>query len=210
MFADHMGSIALLATDAATRKAAENRLALERKLRPTDEERAAKLAELASDALARREANKARLEGISTVREATEVAAKERARNEKRQRNADKALAIALSPLGPPKPRAAPMLGAAEEDGASEEIEILEKAVIEAREAGNGSQKGSAAERLRVAEVRLAQLKAGISGGTGPMAPLGFSDSPSHRDQSHRSPGQPKESDIDRKLRRQKLAGIKR
>ena len=56
-----MGSIALLATDAATRKAAETKLILENKLRPTEEERAAKLAELASDALARREANRERL-----------------------------------------------------------------------------------------------------------------------------------------------------
>ena len=78
-FADHMGSIALLATDAATRKAAENRLILERKLRPTDEERQAKLAEVAADALARREANKARLEGISNAKSETELAAKERA-----------------------------------------------------------------------------------------------------------------------------------
>ena len=96
-FADHMEAIALLATDEATRRAAENKLILERKLRPTEEERAAKLAELAADALARREANKARLEGVSSIREAAEMATKEKAQLERRMRTADKALAAAIA-----------------------------------------------------------------------------------------------------------------
>jgi hypothetical protein len=60
-FADHMSSIALLAPDKQTKRAAETKLTLERRLRPTDEERQAKLGKLAADALAHREANRGTL-----------------------------------------------------------------------------------------------------------------------------------------------------
>ena len=205
-FADHMGSIALLATDAATRKAAETKLMLERKLRPTEEERAAKLAELASDALARREANKERLQGIAQTKEAAEAATKERAQQERRQRNADRALAAALSPIktggkggsGAPPPGALP----AEPAAGSSDIDALVQAILEAKEAGNAGLKGQAAERIRAAEVRLAQMKAENAGV--PMTPGGIN--------SHRTPGSAaaKESPIERTLRRQKLAAMKR
>ena len=72
-FADHRGAIALLATDKETRKAAESKLLLERKLRPTNEERQAKLADLAAGALARGEANRSRMEGNKAVREEQKI-----------------------------------------------------------------------------------------------------------------------------------------
>ena len=71
-FADHHGSISLLTDDPNVRKAAEFKLELERKLRPTEEEREQKLAEIAADALARREAGRARLAGLKEAREGAE------------------------------------------------------------------------------------------------------------------------------------------
>ena len=206
-FADHMEAIALLATDEATRRAAENKLILERKLRPTEEERAAKLAELAADALARREANKARLEGVSSIREAAEMATKEKAQLERRMRTADKALAAAIASSSGGGGKGAgggPPWSAAAEQPAPE-VEALERAVNEAREAGNGETKGALAERLRIAEARLAQLYADSSAEN-----AGASPSASSRNLSHRNSSPMKESPIERSLRRQKLAAMKK
>lgn len=199
-FADHMEAIALLATDQVTRKAAENKLILERKLRPTEEERAAKLAELAGDALARREANKARLEGISSVREAAEMAAKEKAQLERRQRTADKTLAAAMAAASGLTSRSSGGGGLfGGQPQVDPVVETLERAVQEARDAGNGETKGSLAERLRVAEGKIAQLSAGDALST------------TSRQISHRSPGgAAQESPIERTLRRQKLAAMKK
>lgn len=203
-FADHMGSIALLATDAATRKAAETKLVLERKLRPTEEEREQKLAELASDAQARRDASRMRSEDARVVKEATEAAAKERAQAERRQRNADKALAAVLdAPVRGNRPAASP-LGAATASVADDELGSLEVAVREARDAGNASAKGAAAERLRAAEVRLDQLRTEAAACGLPTAPAASGRN------SHRTPTTQKESPIERTLRKQRLASMKR
>ena len=221
-FADHMGSIALLATDAATRKAAETKLILENKLRPTEEERAAKLAELASDALARREANRERLITTQAAREEKEAATKEKAQLERRQRNADRALALFLAPVksgggsgsggGPPGalPPAAGWVV-----GGGNEVQELERAIAEAKAAGNDALKGQPAERVRAAELRLQELRAENGGGGGGGGgrgggPFGSPMGAAATLNSHRTPGsERKESEMERKLRRQKLAGMK-
>ena len=97
-FADHHGSIQLLSSDPEEVKAAHNKLILERKLRPTEEEREARLAEIAADAMARREDARARLNGLSEAREAAEALAKDRAQLERGMRSADNKLARALVP----------------------------------------------------------------------------------------------------------------
>ena len=102
-FADHHGSISLLSTDPGERKAAESRLVLERKLRPTEEERELKLQELAADAVARREAGRARLQGMAEQREAQEAAIKDKAQVERRMRAADNVLCKALVPAASKK-----------------------------------------------------------------------------------------------------------
>ena len=220
-----MGSIALLATDAATRKAAETKLILENKLRPTEEERAAKLAELASDALARREANRERLASTQAAREEKEAATKSRAQLERRQRNADRALAMLMATgggNGSSKSGGPPgALPAAEGWVAgADEVGDLERAILESKAAGNMELKGQAAERVRVAELRLSQLRTerGLEGT--PVA-VAAASSPSMGSpvggaaaklNSHRTPGgsASKESDIERTLRRQQLQGMKR
>ena len=182
-FAEHMGSIALLATDAATKKAAETKLNLERKLRPTDEERQAKLASLAADALAAREKNKKRLEESKAVKTERETAAKQSAQAERWRRTADRALAGILDPLrrasrvagGPPGGSSpfgsAGIFGGGGGGGGSneesEEIKALAAAIQEAKDAGNGEIKGAPAERLRAAEVKLEELRAEEAGTDG-------------------------------------------
>lgn len=224
-FADHMGSIALLATDAATRKAAETKLILENKLRPTEEERAAKLAELASDALARREANRERLASTQAAREEKEAATKSRAQLERRQRNADRALAMLMATgggNGSSKSGGPPgaLLAAEGWVAGADEVGDLERAILESKAAGNMELKGQAAERVRVAELRLSQLRTerglegtpvAVAAGSSPSmgSPVGGAAAKLN---SHRTPGGPasKESDIERTLRRQQLQGMKR
>lgn len=199
------GAIALLATDAPTRKAAETKLILERKLRPTEEERQAKLAELAADAFARREANRARVETTKAIRTERDAMAKDEVQAERRRAKADRALANALLPNKPSARPSSPfggMFGSG--PNVDPELAELEGVVNEAREAGNGFASGALAERLRVAEVRLSEMRAerGIGGGGGIM---GSSPVATSRN-SHRSPSPMKESPIERTMRRQKLA----
>jgi hypothetical protein len=216
MFAEHHGAISLLSSDPAMRKAAESKLALERKLRPTDEERQAKLEELAADALARREAGRARMVGLVEQREALEAAAKDRAQGERRMRNADNALSKALTPAAAKKSnadKARPWL-----DYTQADFEALEAAVAEARDAGcDGHVVYS--ERLRQGVLRLDQVRAAVAAGTlnltaGAGPAFGYSPGPQpsdrgQRDFSHRSPSLEKESPIDRTLRKQRLAAMK-
>ena len=214
-FAEHMGSIALLATDAATKKAAETKLNLERKLRPTDEERQAKLASLAADALAAREKNKKRLEESKAVKTERETAAKQSAQAERWRRTADRALAGILDPLkaskssggGPPGGSSpfgsAGIFGGGGGGGGSneesEEIKALAAAIQEAKDAGNGEIKGAPAERLRAAEIKLEELRA-------EEAERMASRSPSGTQRGKHSQRAPAESPVERTMRRQQLA----
>ena len=180
-FADHHGSISLLTDDPNVRKAAEFKLELERKLRPTEEEREQKLAEIAADALARREAGRARLAGLKEAREGAEEAAKQKAQVERRMRSADNALARALVPAASRKAgfnKDEPWMEYTAEEGME-----LERSVSEAREAGNGGHVVYG-ERVRQGITRLNQLRAAAGEYTNPASPsmgagLGYTPIPS-------------------------------
>jgi len=204
-FADHHGSISLLSTDPGERKAAESRLVLERKLRPTEEERELKLQELAADAVARREAGRARLQGMAEQREAQEAAIKDKAQIERRMRAADNVLAKALVPAASKKTA---VLGTNVQtpwlDFTHVEYEELERCVLEGLEAGNHTTVVYA-ERMREGQLRVEQLRAHFAEQDGDV---GSSSTPTTN--SHRSPTQPKESPIERTLRKQRLAMMKK
>ena len=206
-FADHMSSVALLANDEPTRVAAEAKLVLERKLRPTHEELQAKLGTLAAESVARREATKSRIATSKAAKAEIEAMALNEAQAERRRRKADQALANALSPVKASSRQTASPLPSISPAGGGDELALLEAAVAEAHEAGNGLVTGPLAERLRAAQRQLDEMRTARQTGSAGM--LGWSppgQAQTSRDQSHRSPSKTTESPIERKLRRQKLA----
>ena len=124
------------------------------------------------------------------------------AQGERRQRAADKALASALSPSRANRPPSGPVLGGRSElDFSETELDALESAIVEAREAGNAQAKGQLAERLREAELRLSTYR--VSGGALSAIPA---PSPSSRHSHSLSPSLQQESPVERTLRKQRLA----
>jgi len=110
MFARHHEAIMLLSSDAEVKREAGEALRLERKLRPTAEERARMLVEEANTAVDKREKSRRRMQGLASARQAIETARNSQAKAEKRQRAADTALSRALLPAAarraPPNQRA--------------------------------------------------------------------------------------------------------
>ena len=198
-FADHHAAIQQLSRDPAEIRAAQSRLILEQKLRPTEEEREAKLAELAADALHRREDARARMHALTTAREAAEMKAKESAQLEKGMRAADNRLAAALAPASTKKAGSHTSQGMPWLDFTAEEAAILEKCIAKAVEEGNMNNLVFA-ERCRQGVSLLAKIKAAQIGNAITV-----------RGQSHRSPSKsPQESPVERTLRKQRLAKLKR